>query len=522
METRSQPEFCLHAWGANSYGQLGQGHVEDQSSPLLCATEALLSRAVRTVSGGGGHSVIITESGEVLVCGQNHRGQLGLGHTGDISTFQRCPVLNQQITDLACGWDFTLLLTDCGQLLVCGSNSFGQLGVGQSVTHSADLLLLETLKEKIVSVAAGLRHSLAVTDSGSVYQWGTGLFSHARRVLSPRPVPSHLTSKVPCPVPGLDHETSWKATAGSVHCGVLTEGGDLFLWGSNKHGQLTTADPFLCSPTLLKRSLLNGEKVLNVWSGWTHIVAQTESSQVFTWGRGDYGQLGWKISTGQDTEQQSAESAAEGDGQGACLPAEVKDLRGATQIACGSEHNLAIVGVYILIAVGAVMMLVGFLGCYGAIQESQCLLGTFFFFLVLLFACEVAAAIWGFMNRDTISKELITFYDSAYIKALDVLGSPNKDAAIAVLNAFHRTLDCCGKGDNTELFMQVVSTLCPSKKSEDIQNVSQSCHNKLIELFSKKLYLIGLAALVVAVIMIFEMIFTMVLCCGIHNSPGVY
>lgn len=33
-------------------------------------------------------------------------------------------------------------------------------------------------------------------------------------------------------------------------------------------------------------------------------------------------------------------------------------------------------GVYILIAVGAVMMLVGFLGCYGAIQESQCLLGT--------------------------------------------------------------------------------------------------------------------------------------------------
>lgn len=34
------------------------------------------------------------------------------------------------------------------------------------------------------------------------------------------------------------------------------------------------------------------------------------------------------------------------------------------------------VGVYILIAVGAVMMFVGFLGCYGAIQESQCLLGT--------------------------------------------------------------------------------------------------------------------------------------------------
>lgn len=174
------------------------------------------------------------------------------------------------------------------------------------------------------------------------------------------------------------------------------------------------------------------------------------------------------------------------------------------------------ISVYILIAVGAIMMLVGFLGCYGAIQESQCLLGTFFFFLVILFACEVAAAIWGFMNRDTISKELINFYDSAYIKAVDVSSTPNKDSAIKVLEVFHRTLNCCGKGDDTPLFQQVASTLCATKKTEDTM---QSCHYKLMELFSKKLYLIGLAALVVAVIMIFEMIFTMVLCCGIRNSP---
>ncbi|KAM9753574.1 CD81 antigen-like [Menidia menidia] len=179
------------------------------------------------------------------------------------------------------------------------------------------------------------------------------------------------------------------------------------------------------------------------------------------------------------------------------------------------------VSVYILIAVGAVMMLVGFLGCYGAIQESQCLLGTFFFFLVILFACEVAAAIWGFMNRDTISKELINFYDSAYIKAVDVSGSPSKDAAIKVLAVYHNTLDCCGKGADTALFLQVATTLCPGKVLESFQK-SQSCHDKLTLLFSEKLYLIGLAALVVAVIMIFEMIFTMVLCCGIRNSPGVY
>jgi len=173
------------------------------------------------------------------------------------------------------------------------------------------------------------------------------------------------------------------------------------------------------------------------------------------------------------------------------------------------------ISVYILIAVGAVMMFVGFLGCYGAIQESQCLLGTFFFFLVVLFACEVAAGIWGFMNRDTISKELINFYDSAYIKAVDVTGPPSKkEKASKVLEVFHNTLDCCGKGDDNPLFKQHSEALCP-KKTEH----TESCHVKLIDLFSEKLYLVGLSALVVAVIMIFEMIFTMVLCCGIRNSP---
>ncbi|XP_029952653.1 secretion-regulating guanine nucleotide exchange factor isoform X2 [Salarias fasciatus] len=352
METRSLLDFCLHSWGANSYGQLGQGDVEDQSVPRLSDSSALQNRAVRTVSGGGGHTVVITESGEVFVCGQNHKGQLGLGHKTDILVLHHCPVPNRRITDVACGWDFTLFLSDRGQLLACGSNAFGQLGVGQTVTHSAELLVVESLKKPVVSVAAGLRHSLAVTDSGAVYQWGTGLYSHAKRALSPLPVPPHLSSKVPSLVPGLDHRMSRLVAAGSCHSVCLTGDGDLFLWGSNKHGQLATTEPFLPSPTLLRRSLLDGEKVINVWSGWTHVVAQTgtltllhllsASGRVFTWGRGDYGQLGRRVSTNKDSKQQSTSPAADGGSLKVCTPAEVKELCGATQISCGSEHNLAI------------------------------------------------------------------------------------------------------------------------------------------------------------------------------------
>lgn len=46
--------------GANSYGQLGHGDAEDRPAPRLCDTAALKDRAVRVVTGGGGHTAVVT------------------------------------------------------------------------------------------------------------------------------------------------------------------------------------------------------------------------------------------------------------------------------------------------------------------------------------------------------------------------------------------------------------------------------------------------------------------------------
>ncbi|XP_004441117.1 PREDICTED: CD81 antigen [Ceratotherium simum simum] len=181
--------------------------------------------------------------------------------------------------------------------------------------------------------------------------------------------------------------------------------------------------------------------------------------------------------------------------------------------------NTFYVGIYILIAVGAVMMFVGFLGCYGAIQESQCLLGTFFTCLVILFACEVAAGIWGFVNKDQIAKDVKQFYDQALQQAVTHSDAKAKAKAKAVVKTFHETLNCCGSSTPFAMTTPGFSNdLCPSGGKVIPNLFKEDCHEKIDELFSGKLYLIGIAAIVVAVIMIFEMILSMVLCCGIRNS----
>ncbi|EHA99857.1 CD82 antigen [Heterocephalus glaber] len=56
------------------------------------------------------------------------------------------------------------------------------------------------------------------------------------------------------------------------------------------------------------------------------------------------------------------------------------------------------VGAYVFIAVGAVTMVMGFLGCIGAIKEVRCLLGLYFAFLLLILIAQVVAGTLFYFN----------------------------------------------------------------------------------------------------------------------------
>ncbi|XP_026167833.1 CD9 molecule a isoform X2 [Mastacembelus armatus] len=170
-------------------------------------------------------------------------------------------------------------------------------------------------------------------------------------------------------------------------------------------------------------------------------------------------------------------------------------------------------GVYILIGAGALMMVVGFLGCCGAIKESPCMLGLFFFFLLIIFAVEVAAGIWGFSNQSKVLSDITSFYMETY----NNYKSTEDENLKKTLQLIQTGLNCCGP---TGTVVDAAKDTCPRGDLLE-ELITKSCPDAIDEVFESKLHIIGGVGITIGVVMVFGMIFSMLLCCAIRKSREV-
>uniref|UniRef100_UPI0037E8A45E CD9 molecule a isoform X2 n=1 Tax=Semicossyphus pulcher TaxID=241346 RepID=UPI0037E8A45E len=170
-------------------------------------------------------------------------------------------------------------------------------------------------------------------------------------------------------------------------------------------------------------------------------------------------------------------------------------------------------GVYILIAAGALMMVVGFLGCCGAIQESPCMLGLFFFFLLIIFAVEVAAGFWGFSNQSKVVNDITAFYTQTY----NNYKTTGDERLKETLRVIQTGLNCCGPTVNA---IDTDKDTCPPKGPLE-QLITKTCPEAIDEVFDSKLHIIGGVGITIGIVMVFGMIFSMLLCCAIRKSREV-
>ncbi|XP_061102174.1 CD82 antigen-like [Conger conger] len=97
------------------------------------------------------------------------------------------------------------------------------------------------------------------------------------------------------------------------------------------------------------------------------------------------------------------------------------------------------VACYILIGVGSMSMLMGFLGCIGTIYEIRCLLGLYFTCLLLILLAQVVAGALFYFQREMLKKEVSTVMNRIIV---DYTGQ-NRTTDVA-WDYIQRTIQCCG------------------------------------------------------------------------------
>ena len=127
----------------------------------------------------------------------------------------------------------TLSPPDDGSLYTCGETDGGKLGLEESqLDETSELQRVSSIKEKVLTVACGGRHTAAVTQNGNVYTFGEGPFGELGLGSS------CLETGTPKKVASLGNIRARDVACGESHMAVITKHSNLYVCGDGRHGKL--------------------------------------------------------------------------------------------------------------------------------------------------------------------------------------------------------------------------------------------------------------------------------------------
>lgn len=285
----------VYGWGDNHRGQLGVGGSTTAPVPLPVQMRGVLEgKVVVALAAGPMHSMALTSEGRVYAWGFGSLGD-GLESVNvlpvAVSTTAPSALVNKKVIGIAAGDTHSLAVDDAGQVYAWGGNVFGPLGQGSGYPSSGStvpLVVGGALAGKVVAaVAASSSFSLALTREGEVYAWGSNSFGQLGNGSTDDSIP------VPTLVTGLAGKRVIAITAAhSSHSLALTDDGEVYAWGLNTDGQLGNAGTVASNIPVRVGGALMGKFVTKVATGGRHSMALTSDGKVYVWGDSAYGQLG--------------------------------------------------------------------------------------------------------------------------------------------------------------------------------------------------------------------------------------
>eukprot|EP00960_Hanusia_phi_P004228 123916-Hanusia_phi.AAC.6 len=372
----------LVAWGENDFGQLGVPDLV-MNHPLVDVHQTFDLR-VEDMACGATHTVILAD-GKVFTWGQNKHGQLGR-FTGEMD-FQRgevelsgffstqtgsaVPGINSELSGMpsietlrqdgpndylgslgptarsdgkcvrvAAGYNFSMVLTDKGEIFVFGQGRHGVLAQGDELSKSSPQVIdsLSVPGYYVENIFCGEKHCACIVRYGQALTWGCGgdgQLGHS----------SPDDEYFPRKVEHLAHVSVRTISCGSKHTCFLTADDELYTCGSGKDGKLGHGDE---RTYLYPKKVEALQAVKEVCCGDYHTVCFDEKGIIYTFGNGTRGQLGYRFDEVKGLRTYSTLGSNTFGTWKSLLPRAVVSLRdnkeivGFRQVRCGPTCTFAV------------------------------------------------------------------------------------------------------------------------------------------------------------------------------------
>lgn len=170
----------VYAWGGLKSGETGTGNKRNTPDPTLVS--ALADKKIIQIATGQDFTLFLTNTGDVYACGAGDQGQTG--HGAMKKRYTVTPEKIRQISNvsrIAAGQFHAIACTKDGKVYSWGLNREGQLGHGdtQNRTTPSEIVDLDSSSLNVVDVAAGGGHSACLVENRSnknreLYVFGRG------------------------------------------------------------------------------------------------------------------------------------------------------------------------------------------------------------------------------------------------------------------------------------------------------------------------------------------------------------
>lgn len=315
----------VKCWGANSFGQLGQGHTNvlgdvggaGEMGDALAAINLGTSRTAVAVAAGSNHSCAILDNSTLKCWGRNESGQLGLGHMNDLG--DGASEMGDSLPAVSLGASRTAIAITAGSSHSCalldnstvkcwGRNNFGQLGQGHTnilgdaggeMGDSLPAIDLGTSRTA-VAISSKNNYTCALLDNSTLKCWGYNGMGQAGQEHANNlgDGASEMGNSLPAINLGSSRTVTAVATGNHHGCAIL-DNSTLKCWGYNATGQLGQGHTNNLGDgggemgdSLPTVNLGTGRSALQIALGQESVCAILDNSSVKCWGENIFGHLG--------------------------------------------------------------------------------------------------------------------------------------------------------------------------------------------------------------------------------------